>query len=188
MPTTQKILTTPLRIAIAVLLLGVSFQMAHWPYATEIILFAFISIGLLYPFRFWKKTKKMFLDYIKLILIVFWSVNGIFRALDFAYTLFFQVVIAISFLTWIIFEGTAYFLDEDRKTKNPRSQALWNFAMVLGTLAIIAGSLLNILDWQFAIPLMVLGVVIIAAFILKDLFTSSRKLEKEESNSEEYQT
>jgi lysylphosphatidylglycerol synthetase-like protein (DUF2156 family) len=162
------------------------FQIAHWPYATEIILSAFLSIGILYPFRFWKKPEKKFLDYIKLILVVFWSVNGIFRALDFAYTLFFQIVIAISFLIWIILEGTAYFLDEDRKAKNTRSQVLWNFAMVLGTLAIIAGSLLNILGWQFAIPLMIFGVAIIVAYILKDIFTSN-KLEKEDRNNEEYQ-
>ncbi|MGB7395025.1 MAG: hypothetical protein WA913_11575, partial [Pricia sp.] len=104
MPTSKKILTVPLRISITVLLLGMLFQIAEWPYATEIILFAFSAIGLLYPIRFWKKQEKRFLDYIKLILVVFWSVNGIFRALDFTYTLFFQVVIAISFIIWIILE------------------------------------------------------------------------------------
>jgi membrane protein implicated in regulation of membrane protease activity len=186
MPTPKKILTTPLRISIAFLLLGMLFQIAEWPYATEIILCAFASIGILYPFRFWKKSGKRFLDYIKLILDIFWSVNGIFRALDFAYTLFFQIVIAISFVIWIILEGTAYFLDEDRKNKNTRSQVLWNFAMVVGTLAIIAGSLLNILNWQFAIPLMVFGVTIIVAYILKDIF-APKSLEEKDRNNEEYQ-
>lgn len=186
MPTIPKILTIPLRIALAVLLLGMLFQIAHWPYATEIILFAFVSIGILYPFRFGKKTQKKFLDYIKLILVVFWSFNGIFMALDFAYILFFQIVIAISFLIWIILEGTAYFLDDDRKTRNNRSQVLWNLAMVLGTLAIIIGSLLNLLNWQFAIPLMVFGVVIILVYILKDIFRPN-KLERNDRNNEEYQ-
>ncbi len=186
MPTPKKILTTPLRIAISVLLLGMLSRILHWPYATAIIVSAFVTIGLLYPFRFWKKPEKHFLDYTKLILVVFWATNGIFRALDFTYSLFFQIIIAISFLIWIILEGTAYFLDEDRKAKNSKMQVLWNFAMVIGTFAIIAGSLLNILGWEFAIPLMVIGILIIVAFILKDFFTSN-KLEKEDRNNEEYQ-
>lgn len=186
MPTSKKILTTPLRIFIAVLLLGMIFKIAEWTYATEIILSAFFAIGLLYPIRFLKKPDRQFLDYIKLILVVFWSVNGIFRALDFAYTSFFQVVIAISFIIWIVLEGTAYFLDEDRKVKNSRSQVLWNFAMVIGTLAIITGSLLNILGWSFAIPLIVFGGAIIVAYILKDVFVD-KGFEKEDRNNEEFQ-
>lgn len=186
MPTTKKILTTPLRIAISVLLLGILSRILHWPYATEIIVCAFVSIGLLYPFRFWKKPDKQFLDYTKLVLVVFWATNGIFRALDFTYSLFFQIIIALSFLIWIILEGTAYFLDEDRKAKNTRTQVLWNCAMVIGTLAIIAGSLLNLLGWKFAIPLMVLGIFIIVAYILKDVF-SKNKLGKNDRNNEEYQ-
>ncbi|WP_373517583.1 hypothetical protein [Pricia sp.] len=186
MPTPKKILTTPLRIAISILLLGMLSRILHWPYATEIIVAAFVSVGLLYPFRFWKKPDKHFLDYTKLILVVFWATNGIFRALDFTYSLFFQIIIAISFLIWIILEGTAYFLDEDRKAKNNRIQVLWNCAMVIGTFAIIGGSLLNILGWPFAIPLMVFGILVIVAFILKDIFTSN-KLEKEDRNNEEYQ-
>ena len=185
MPTPKKILTTPLRIAISVLLLGLLFQIVEWPYADQIILTAFVAIGLLYPLRFFKKKEKQFLDYIKLILVVFWSVNGIFRVLDFAYSLFFQIVIAISFLIWIVLEGTAYFLDEDRKVKNTRSQVLWNFAMVIGTLAIITGSLLNILGWTFAVPLMVFGVAIIVAYILKDILIPNR-MEKENHNNEGY--
>lgn len=186
MPKTKKILTTPLRIAISVLLIGMLSRILHWPYATETIVVAFVTIGLLYPFRFWKKQDKKFLDYTKLILVVFWATNGIFRALDFTYSLFFQIIIALTFLIWIILEGTAYFLDEDRKTKNTRTQLLWNCAMVVGTLAIIAGSLLNLLGWQFAIPLMVLGIGIIVAYILKDVFATT-KLEKNDRNNEEYQ-
>lgn len=186
MPTTKKILTTPLRLAISVLLLGMLSRILHWPFATETIVAAFVTIGLLYPFRFWKKQDKKFLDYTKLVLVVFWATNGIFRALDFTYSLFFQIIIALTFLIWIILEGTAYFLDEDRKKKNTKTQLLWNCAMVIGTLAIIAGSLLNLLGWQFSIPLMALGVGIIVAYILKDVFVTN-KLDKKERNKEEYQ-
>lgn len=161
-------------------------RILQWPYASKIILVAFATTGLLYVVRFWKKPEKQFLDYIKLTLVVFWASNGVLRAMNFPYTIFFQVVIAITFLTWFVMEGTAYFLDEDRKVQNHKVQVIWNFTMVVGALAIIAGSLLNVLNWQFAIPLLVVGIALIAAYILKDLFFVT-KIEKEDQNNEGFQ-
>ena len=83
-------------------------------------------------------------------------------------------------------EGTAYFLDEDRKSKNSLSQILWNIAMVIGTLAIIMGSLLNMLNWQFSLPLLAFGILTVAIYILKDVFIVT-KMEKEDRNNEEFQ-
>ena len=157
-----------------------------WPFATEIILAAFATTGILYIIRFWKKNDKLFLDYVKLILVVFWASNGVLRAMDMPYTLFFQIVIALTFVIWFVLEGTAYFLDEERKAKNSKAQVIWNFAMVIGTCAIIAGSLMNVLGWEFAIPLLVIGIAILAAYILKDLFIMS-KVENEDRNNEEFQ-
>lgn len=182
----RKILRTPLRILIALFLVGILLQVLNWSYASEVLLVSFIGIGILYAIRFWKKNEKRFVDYVKLVLVVFWTVNGIFRIMEFPYTIVFQIVIAVSFLTWFFLEGTAYFLDEDRRARNSTTQIIWNCAMVAGTLAIIAGSLLNILQWRFAIPLLVLGILIVAAYILKDAFSTS-KLEKEENNNEEFQ-
>lgn len=186
MPTPKKILTLPLRLSIALLLLGMLLQILELPLGREIILLAFIATGTLYPFRFWKKTEKEFLDYTKLILVVFWATNGIFKTLDLPYTLFLQIIIAVTFLIWMLFEGTAYFLDEDRKSKNKRLNVLWNCAMVIGTFAIIGGSLLHMLGWSLAIPLMVLGILIIVAYILKDFFTPNN-LKEGEANSGEFQ-
>ncbi|MBM1107282.1 hypothetical protein JQC67_14095 [Aurantibacter crassamenti] len=182
----KKILRTPLRILIALFLIGVLFQVLHWQYASEILLIAFVGIGTLYTVRFYTKSEKRFVDYVKLTLIVFWSANGILRIMEFPYTVVFQVIIAVSFLTWFFLEGTAYFLDEDRRARNSLTQIIWNCAMVAGTLAIIAGSLLHILQWQFAIPLLIMGILIVAAYILKDAFSVSN-IENEEGNNGEYQ-
>jgi len=182
----KKILRTPLRILIAVFLVGILMRVLQWPYASEVLLTSFFGIGILYSLRFLKKKEKRFVDYVKLILVVFWTVNGVFRIMEFPYTVVFQIVIAVSFLTWFFLEGTAYFLDEDRRARNSMTQIIWNCAMVAGTLAIIAGSLLNVLQWRFAIPLLVTGIAIVAAYILKDAFSNS-KLEKEDHNSEEFQ-
>ncbi len=185
MSSRKKILKAPLRIAVAILLLGMLARIIQWPHAKIVVIVGFASIVLLYAFRFWKKTEKQFLDYVKLILIVFWTINGIFRMLDFPYTLFFQIVTAASFIIWFIMEGTAYFMDEDRRSKNSALQIWWNIAMVLGTLSIITGGLMKILHWEFANVLLVLGIVIVALYILKDLFTVS-KIEEADPGNEEF--
>ncbi|WP_299536874.1 hypothetical protein [Ulvibacterium sp.] len=186
MSVSHRVLKTPIRVSIAILLLGMLAQVLQLPYASEIMLFAFGAIGILYTIRFWKKMEKKFIDYVKLVLVVFWTTNGIFRILDFPYTIVFQVIIAVSFLTWFVMEGTAYFLDEDRKAKNSLSQILWNCAMVLGTLAIICGSLLKILHWDYAMPLFAGGIAIVGAYILKDVFPI-KSLKNEDGNHEEFQ-
>ncbi|MBU3025713.1 hypothetical protein [Zobellia galactanivorans] len=186
MPHTTKILKTPLRISIAVLLLGMLSRIFHWPHAPKAILVAFIAILVLYGIRFYRKHTKEFIDYVKLVMVVSWTLNGIFRVLDLPFTLLFQILIAISFITWFIMEGTAYFLDEDRRAKNSMARVIWNFAMVIGALAIIVGSLLNILNETYAIPLMAVGIAIIVAYILKDVFAAGKN-EKEDQSNEEYQ-
>lgn len=184
MSNTIKTLKTPIRITIATLLVGMLSRVLNWPYAFEIIFVSFFSLAVLYSFRFYKKENKQTVDYVKIALVLSWTTNGIMKVLDFPYTLFFQIVTGITFVTWFIMEGTAYFMDEDRKGKNSITQILWNIAMVIGTLAIIAGSLLNVLDWEYAIPLLSLGIMIIMSYILKDIFMTQPTEENDQNNGE----
>ena len=180
----KKILRTPLRISIAILLLGMLTKILQWPYAIGIIFFGFLSLGILYTLRFRKKQNKEYVDYVKLILVLFWSTNGILRVLDFPYTLFFQIMTAITFIIWFVMEGTAYFLNEDRKGKNNLNQILWNCIMVIGTLAIIAGSLFKILEWAYAVPVLIFGIICIVTYILKDFFFVGKNVAEEDENNE----
>ncbi|UWX56197.1 hypothetical protein NYZ99_08065 [Maribacter litopenaei] len=56
--------------------------------------------------------------------------------------------------------------------------------MVLGVLTIIAGGLMQLLKWEFAIPTLTTGLTIVTAYILKDIFNSEKK-EKRDNNNEE---
>ena len=174
----------PLRVSVVVLLLGMLMKFLEWPMATQVMFVSFVVIGTLYMVRFWKKSIKHFIDYVKLILVSFAATNGIFNLMDFPYTIFFQVIIAISFVLWFILEGTAYFLDDDQRKKNSSVQLIWNLAMVAGTLAIIAGSILKIFNWEYALPLLILGVFVVAAYILKDVFVPEKIVHKDRNNEE----
>lgn len=186
MSTNKKILKLPLRISLAILLSGIMAKMLEWPYATKLFLAGFAALGLLYAIRFLYKAEKKVLDFIKLVLVSFWSLYGIFTVMNFPYTLFFLTMTAIAFLLWFIMEGTAYFLDEDRRAKNSLYHILWNCALVLGTLGVIAGSLLKILHWDYSLHLLSLGITMIAAYILKDVFVPETPKE-DGHNHEEYQ-
>ncbi len=186
MATNKKILKLPLRISLAILLSGILGKMLEWPYATNILLIGFAVLGFLYTIRFFNKAEKEFLDYIKLVLVSFWTLYGIFTVMNFPYTLFFLTMTTISFVLWFIMEGSAYFLDEDRRAKNSLYHILWNCALVLGTLGLISGSLLKILHWDYALHLLSLGITLIAAYILKDVFVPETPKE-DEHNHEEYQ-
>ncbi len=179
----NKILKTPLRISIATLLIGMVARILNWPYAFYIIITSFILIGVLYTIRFNKKENKQTVDYIKMILVAFWTTNGVLKLLDFPYTLFFQVVTAFTFIAWFVMEGTAYFMDDDRKAKNTHVQIIWNVLLVIGILSIIAGSLLNILHWEYAIHLLSAGITVITGYVLKDLFIPQKTDDKDPHNN-----
>jgi len=180
MSSDKKILKIPLRISLAILLSGIMGKMFEWPYTTKILLTGFAVLGILYVVRFVAKGEKRFLDYIKLVLVSFWSLYGVFTVMKFPYTLFFLTMTSIAFVLWFIMEGTAYFLDEDRRAKNSLYHILWNCALVLGTLGVIAGSLLKILNWDYSLHLLSLGITMLAAYILKDVFVPETPKEDEE--------
>ena len=182
----KKILKLPLRISLVILLLGFLAKMFEMPFASKMLLVAFASLGILYTIRFFNKKEKEFIDFNKLALVSFWSLYGVFTILNFPYTLFFLIMTAIAFVLWFVMEGTAYFLDEDRRAKNSLYHILWNFALVLGTLGVIAGSLLKILHWDYSIHLLSLGITMIAAYVLKDVFVPETPKE-DEHNHEEFQ-
>ncbi|MBD1262066.1 hypothetical protein HZY62_15800 [Maribacter polysiphoniae] len=186
MSNTKKILTQPLRIFIVAMLIGLLMKILGWPMASQVMFVSFTTIGLLYGLRFWKKPIKQFKDYNKLILVLFWVINGVLSILDVQHTIFIHLVIAISFVLWFVLEGAGYLIHGNQHTKNSTLQLLWNIAMVFGTLAIIAGSLMKILNWEYALSLLVLGIVVVCAYVFRDTF-AVEGLKNEDTNGEELQ-
>ncbi|WP_411030575.1 hypothetical protein [Spongiimicrobium sp. 3-5] len=170
--TERKILKIPLRISIAVLVLGILLKIQQLSSnANAIIITALASIAILYTLRFWKKNKKGFLDYIKLILVVFWCANVVFSVLHLPYETFFETITFITFLIWTVMEGTAYFGLKEGNKNIDLNQILWNGVMVAGSLSIVAGIICRILYWEYATPLLLLGFFLIASYILRDTFS-----------------
>ncbi|MFS4418663.1 hypothetical protein [Maribacter sp. 2307ULW6-5] len=178
MAPSNKVLRTPLRIALVALLTGFIMRVLELPYTDGIIFTAFLAIAILYGIRFLKKDPKRPVAIIKMILVLFWTTNGLLKILDFPYTLIFQIGTAITFVIWFAMEGTAYFMDDDRRAKNTLLEVAWNFAMVLGVLISIGGGLMHLFGWENAIPVITLGLTVVTAYILKDIFTPQKSPDK----------
>ena len=170
METEKKILRTPLRIAISLLIVGFVCKILHFPnIANPIIILSLLAIGILYGLRFWKKSKKGFLEYNKLVLVTAWSFNGIFKILNLSHNEFFQLIGSLAFIVWIIMEGTTYLIDDKDDNRSDIAYFIWNTMMIIGILAIIIGSLTKILEWEYSIPTLITGFILVTAYVLKDL-------------------
>ena len=103
MKNSDKALKTPIRVALATLLGGMLMRILHIPYAQVVIFLSFLAIGILYTIRFSKKEDKKPVAYIKMVLVLFWTTNGLLRILDFTYTYIFNISSDIFFSFNFIF-------------------------------------------------------------------------------------
>lgn len=179
METEKKILRTPLRIAISLLLVGFICKILHFhTLANPIIILSLCAISTLYGMRFWKKSKKGFLQYNKLVLVTSWSLNGILKILDLSHNEFFQLIGGVAFIIWIIMEGTTYLIDDKDDNRSDIVYFIWNTMMIIGILAIIIGGLTKILEWEYATSTLITGFILVTVYILKDLLVQT--LQKKE--------
>ncbi len=172
----------PLRIAISLLIIGFICKILLVPkIASPLIILSLGAIFILYSLRFFKKTKKGFLEYTKLVMVSFWSLDGIFKILDLSFTDAFQIIGGLAFIIWIIMEGTTYLItdkEDSNNLNNRNNQLIWNTIMVIGILEIIIGSLGKLLQWEYAVPIIILGTIMVSLYVFKDTLT--QKLQKRE--------
>ena len=184
MENSKKAYKNPIRAAIASLLIGMVMRILHWPFSKGIIFISFAAILILYALRFFKKEEKKSVDLIKMALVLFWTTNGLLTILDFTHTLFFQIGTAFTFIAWFAMEGTSYFMSKEGDAKNSITEIIWNFVMVIGVLTLICGGLMHLLNWEYSIPTLTLGLTIVTGYILRDIFTAPKK-NKDDINNEE---
>ena len=169
---TKKILTFPLRLSIAFLLLGLLSHILHFDYSELMVTAAFSAIIILYPNRFHKKANKKTLDWIKLILVVSWSFNGIWTILHLPYKLPFQILAAISGIIWLVMEGLFYFGSSETTEGNRTKKTISNILFALAAVLITIGVLLKILHWPNSTIILISGVLFAVAWLVADPFLS----------------
>lgn len=171
-----KILRAPLRISIAVLIVGVMFKIMHWPFGAWIIVFGFSLIAVLYPFRFMNKKSKVLLDYARLLFVICWAVYGIFAALHLPYKIIFDVLRSISFVFWIIMEGINYF-SKVKEKKSGTINIISYIIIAISAALVLVGALFKIMHWPGAGPMLVVGLSLVVIWFLLDFFKIGKSKE-----------
>lgn len=129
----------------------------HWPYSMSIILSGFGSLALFYALRFWKKPAKQFVDYVKLVLVLSFSLRALVVLFHWPFRLPLDLISFGAFLLWLFFEGIHYFFPDtdietgekkDGKRRYDYPKMVSNFVLVLASMGVILGSLAKLMHWQ----------------------------------------
>lgn len=108
----------PVRFAIGILLIGVMFKVMHWTGGNLITSIAFGLILVLYGAKVVNKKKRIPLDFIKLILIGFWCIQGVLKINHLPYSSIFIYGFWITVAVWLILEVFLEPEEVEERTKN----------------------------------------------------------------------
>jgi len=170
-PVTKR-LTVSLRVAIAVLVLGIVFKLQHWPMAMVLVIIGAMAIVLLYPFRYAAKPRKAFLDHVKLGLAITWPSSMVLQLMHWPYANVLGLLASAFGLVWITQAGIAEFwTDEQRRTPTAGSVALFTAGLAL----VIAGTLFRIQHWPFATFLLIAGLVCCGAWAVVEFLLPKKQ-------------
>ena len=165
-----KILTLPLRIALVILIFGTLFKIIHWPYAKELMFTSGILIGVLYIIRFFNKTDKMQLDYVKLMLVLLWVFNYLVQVFHLFYVShIFEVYLLMLFLWWFIKGGLHYFKHRKFKMKG-RIRVMYYILISFALFSLLSGFIFKIKHWPYGSELFMLGIVLLNITLIIDYF------------------
>jgi len=170
--TNKKILRIPIGFALIFLFIGIPLHLIHWPYSVLLISTSYSIIAILYPFRFSFKKHKGLLDYVKLILVFTWSLNGIFTINHWPFGIIFNVLSLTTFLTFlllIILNG--YHISRKRSNRLNVNTSI--SLIILAILFLFAGIILKIMHWPLANQILITAFSLKISFILKEIFSPS---------------
>ncbi len=149
-----KRFTIPLRVALAVVVVGLVFKIQHWPMAMALVVTGASAIVLLYPFRYAAKSEKTFLDHVKLGLAILWPASVVFQQIHWPYAKVIGLLASAFGLVWITQAGVAEFWTDEQRSSPSR----WSVALfALGLVLVSVGTLFRIQHWPFSTVLLIAG-------------------------------
>ncbi len=170
-----KKLTLPLRISLMILVLGTLFKVMHWPYGQALISLSSALIMVLYGFRFYFKKDKTMLDYLKLAMVLLWTLSNLIKSFHlFTIPYVFEILILVLIIWWLIAEGFALLFN--RRLKKNKGIKISYYVWLFTTISLIAfGVVFKIQHWPFSNIMFTFGMLFLCVFLLLDYFAIERK-------------
>lgn len=162
----NKILTIPLKLLIAIILIGILFKLQHYQGAGIILTIGLMGFPALYTFRFAWKSSKRFKDFIKLVLVISLALGSYFKLMHYPYADYLLTVREVSLLIWLVLEGVDYFYFNKWDYPGLKVSGF----PLLSASVIVAGLIFKLQHAQLASILLIIGFIGVATWFAKDAF------------------
>lgn len=158
------------------MLYGFLFIKMGWPFGHNLLFIGTVIITILYGIRFLYKKTKTRVDYVKLLIVLFWFL-GLFGAV---FNLFhmneiIDVILIILTVWWLIEEGFYYFINR-KLVNNMFLKVSYYFLLFLSIGFICLGYIFKIQHWPYGNIMFTLGVLLFSLLIVVDHFVINKHL------------
>ena len=163
----KKILTYPLKVAIAIFLLGTLFKIMHWPGVASLLIMGAGLVIVLYTIRFIVKKEKNIMDLVKFFCVL--AATYFYLAKDFHWpSLNYGIyIIDVMGVFWLYEEWGNIF----NKGKKGFTNAFYAGVIGVSILLICIGNIFKIMHWPYAYHLIIFGFLGMIIWLLAgDLF------------------
>ncbi len=179
--TTTKMISLPLRMSIALYIISILFNLMHWPLQTELTLVSVFGLAMFYSFRFYNKIDKGLIDYIKLFLVLGWSLNAVNKVLHLiSFSDFFGFLPYVILIWLLITRGISYTeLFGELKLKKSE-KVIYTFVFLIAVVSIFLGGLFKTMHWPYASIILIVGFVLFSSIIILDYFVREYPIDQNE--------
>ena len=162
----SKILAIPLKLLIAVFLIGALFKLQHYPGADVLLSIGLLGIAALYPVRFARKSSKRVKDYIKVLFVVVFAVWNWINLMHIPFPVYFRTGLNIILWALLLSEGFDFFYFKNWEYPRP----VWLLVPVIAGILIGVGMYFKLHHNPYAAELLITGLVSMALWFSKDAF------------------
>ena len=168
-----KLIDTALQVAVAAALLGVSFRVMHWPYATLILVVSSVSFACLYPIKFTLNSQKKTSDYFKLVLALTWGLGTLFSSLELQYSNLMNYLALGIFLLWFLFNGLR------------KDGGISGILFIISAVFVGLGCLFRFMHWPGISVLFGIGILTGCLWVVIGMFLKSSEEDEEQDEIDE---
>ena len=166
-----------LRISIVVVLIAKMFHIVHWPFKSIVGPLENIAMGaimLTYFFRFYSKSPKVTLDFVKLLLVVSWVLSYSLSLFNYSgATLSFGLTFVL-FAYWFTTEGFSRIMGRKHVKGDSNKVAVF---FIPALFIAVVGAMFKIMHWPGGTLLLVIGISYSAIGVLVAIFRKSKEEE-----------
>lgn len=153
-----------IRLSFPIIIIGILFKIRHWPYSQELMTIGLGLIVLLYPIRYYLKTTKRLIDYIKLILGICLPINYYLSVFHLPSFFLLPILSFGTFIFWLILELYDIYQNNDNK-----SLKVFPFEILsINIFFVSVGVLFKLWHYPNANLILILGFVLLFTYFVID--------------------